>query len=193
MARDWNEMKRKPKYDHKTLKLKDNHTWKAPPGHFIVVLDKGAVRLNMPVSWAVVPEPDSVKVYDRQPPDDDCCLAVSYLRLPPIDWSGLPLTDLITNALQSDERDTRPTGSPITEPRSDIELTWAEYGFIDPIEKRPALSRLAIARGHDLQALLTFDFWVDDTARLESVWREVMRSVELGRYVSDPTRGDVLH
>jgi len=44
-----------------------------------------------------------------------------------------------------------------------------------------------------LQALITFDFWARDAAWLESVWDEVMRTVELGRFVSDPTAGDTLH
>ena len=141
----------------------------------------------------IAPASDCIEIYDKQPPDDDCRLAVSYLPLPAIDWSGLPLTQLIVTAKKSDRRKILSHSEIVHVPRTDLELAWTEVRFMDSQEHREAFSRLAIARGSNLQALITFDFWVEDASRLNSVWDEVLRSVELGRYVDDPTSGDVLH
>ncbi len=103
------------------------------------------------------------------------------------------MTELIHTAIQGDERQILKRGSIVHVPRQDIEIAWIETYFMDPTEKRAAFSRLAIARGWNIQALITMDFWADDAARVLSVWDEVMRSVELGKYVQDPTKGDVLH
>jgi hypothetical protein len=183
----------KPRWGKQTLKLKENHTWKAPPGYNVFVADRGAVRFNFPHGWVVVPASGCIELYDRQPPNDNCRLAVSYLRLPPIDWSGLPLAQLIATVVGGDHRKILEQEEVITVPRPDVEVAWTEIRFMDPQEHREALSRIAIARGRNLQALITCDFWVEDAARLWPIWDEVMRSVELGRYVDDPTKGDVLH
>ncbi|MBI4531136.1 MAG: hypothetical protein HY709_06390 [Candidatus Latescibacteria bacterium] len=183
----------KPRWDKQTLKLKDTHAWKAPPGYNVFAADRGAVRFNFPHGWVVVPASGCIELYDQQPPNDNCRLAVSYLRLPPIDWSGLPLAQLITTVVEGDHRKALVGGDIINVPRTDVEVAWTEICFMDPQEHRGALSRIAIARGWNVQALITFDFWVEDTVRFGPVWDEVVRSVELGRYVDDPTRGDVLH
>jgi hypothetical protein len=64
---------------------------------------------------------------------------------------------------------------------------------MDPSKHREAFSRIALARSRNLQALVTFDFWPEDITRLNPVWEEVIRSLELGRYVDNPTVGDILH
>jgi hypothetical protein len=87
------------------IKLRRKHTWKATPGCRIFVADRGAVRFDIPQDWVVVPDSDCIKLHDKAPPDDDCVLAVSYMRLPPIDWSELRLASLVEVA---NEGDTRP-------------------------------------------------------------------------------------
>jgi hypothetical protein len=176
-----------------TLKLRDDHSWNAPPGYNIFVLSRGAVRFNIPNTWIVKPDPDSIKVYDREPPDDNCVLGVSYLHLPPVDWSGLPLSQLVQSVLDDDSRQVISKGPVIDVPREDLEVSWAELRFLDPQENREAFSRICLGRGANLQSLITFDFWVDDAAQLAPVWDEVIRSLVLGQYVQDPTKGDVIH
>ncbi len=180
------------RWQKQTRKLDERHLWKAPPGYNILALDRGAVRLNYPHDWVVTSADDCIEIHDQRPPEDDCRLAISYLRLPPLYWSGLPLEQLIAVATQGDEREILWRGEVVHVPRADLEVAWIEVHFTDPHEQREAVSRLAIARGSNLQALLTFDFWADDAPRLSAVWDEVMRSVQLGRYVGDPTIGDVL-
>ncbi len=187
------QMKQKPKWEKRVLKLKPEHSWTAPPGYNVFVADRGAVRFNCPQGWVVVPASDSIELYDQPPPDDNCRLAVSYLRLPAIDWSGLPMAKLVMTAIEGDTRPVLSRGAIVHARRDDLELAWIEIRFVDPQEHREAWSRLAIARGSNLQALITFDFWAEDAGRLEPVWSEVMRSVKLGWYVDDPTLGDILH
>jgi hypothetical protein len=181
------------KWKRQTHKLKDKHGWRGKPGYKIFVADRGAVRFNFPENWTVIPDPDSIKLYDRQPPDDTCRLAVSYMRLPPVDWSGLPLARLVEVAIEGDERGTVEKGPIVEVQRPDLELAWTEVSFIDPTERREARSRLCLGRAANIQSLITFDFWPEDVARHDPVWEEVLRSLQLGRYVSDPTVGDVVH
>jgi hypothetical protein len=175
------------------LRLKKSHSWKAPHGYKIFVAGRGDVRFNFPQDWIVEHASDCVKFHDRQPPADSCTLAVSLIRLPPIDWSGMPLPQLVQTAIEGDKRTIFHKGEIIEAHRPDIEVAWIEARFLDPTENREAFMRLCLARGANIQSLITFDYWADDAARLVPVWDEVIRSLQLGRYVKDPTRGDIVH
>ena len=181
------------KWNKQTLKLKKNHTWTARPGYRIFVADQGAVRFDIPQDWVIIPDSDSIKFHDRQPPDDDCALACSYMRLPPIDWSGLPLSQLVQQIVDGDTRGITSQGEMHNLQRPDLEIAWTEVIFIDPTERRQARSRILLGRGSNIQPLITFDFWEEDAARLSPVWDEVIRSLELGLEIKDPTRGHTLH
>jgi hypothetical protein len=182
------------KWQQKSLGLKPNHTWKAKPGYRIFVADRGAVRLDFPENWVVKPAADCIRFHDAEPPNDTCVLGVSYLRLPPdVDWSALPLAELLQQALNGGKRKLRRNGQIHHLPRRDIEVAWIESTFTDPVEKREAFSCIALARGFNLQSLLTFDYWVEDRARLYPIWQEVLSSVQLGLSIKDPTVGETLH
>ena len=181
------------KWTKQALKLAEDHSWKAKPGHKIFVADHGAIRFDFPEEWVVDPGSDSVRFYDRQPPDDNCRLEVSLMRLPPIDWSGLPLSTLIQEVVNGDHRNLAGKGDIHSVQRLDLELAWIEVIFMDPAEGREARSRLCLARGSNLQALITLDFWPEDTAQVSTVWDEVLRSLQLGGYIQDPTQGPFLH
>ncbi len=177
------------KYEKKTINLSDQHTWTATPGYNVIALDRGAVRLDFPREWIVIPDNDSLKIHDRQPPDDDCVLAVSYIRLAPIDWSGLPLATLVEAGTEEDERPIHTRGDIISSRHGDIEFAWREMAFIDPVEQREAFARLCIARKGVVQALITFDFWESDADRYRPVWDAVLKSVRLNDYIADPAKG----
>ncbi len=178
-------------WNKEAFRLKKNHGWKAKPGYKIFVADGGAIRFDFPGEWVVVPGAMSTKFYDRQPPDDKCTLEVSLIRLPPVDWSGLPLARLIQEVLKDDYRDTTGAEEIHTVRRPDLELAWTEGSFIDPHEGREARSRVCLARGSNIHALMTLDFWTEDTARLGPVWEELIRSLELAVSIKDPRRGVV--
>ncbi|MBZ0281164.1 MAG: hypothetical protein K8L97_10515 [Anaerolineae bacterium] len=186
-------MKHKKRMETGKLRLQDKHTWKAPNGYKIVVIDRGAVSFNIPQDW-VVAKLEPFELNDRLPPHDDARISTSFWRLPPgVDWSGLPLAPLLTKSVEGSSMEILARGGVIKSTRTDIELVWTEHRFIDPKEKREAFSRFALARGFDVQAFISCDFWVDDALRLHPIWDEVLRSLQLGRVIQDPTKGAVLH
>jgi hypothetical protein len=180
-------------WSKETSKLKKDHSWKATPGFRVFVADRGAVRFNIPQGWVIEPDSDSIKFYDGKPPDDNCRLACSYLRLPPIAWSGLHLSQLIKVATEGDPREATLVGEILEKQRPGLELAWADFEFLDPEEQRKAFTRICIARGSGIQALITLDYWPEDGARLAPMWQELSRSLQLGRYIADPTVGDVVN
>lgn len=93
-------------------------------------------------------------------------LAVSHLRLPPGDWSALPLTRLLLDTVEGDDRD-RIAFGPVHEiTRQALTLTWAELRVVDPEEHRECRSRMCLARGNGVQCLITFAFWPEDEGAL---------------------------
>jgi hypothetical protein len=182
---------KKPSY--KKLKMRDNHTWKAPNGYKIVVLERGAVSFNIPEGWQLT-KFEPIEIYDKTPPDDNARLSVSYWRLPVgPDWSGLPIVQMLIDATKDDTQDILARGEIITSPRTDLELVWTEHRFLDPVEHREAYTRIAVARAFHVQVLITFDFWVDEAEKRIPVWSEVLGSLQLGRVIDDPTKGPTLH
>lgn len=180
----------KPRYKKTTLKLQKQHTWTGTPGHKVIALDRGAVRFDFPQSWVVIPDEDSLKIHDRRPPNDDFRLAVSYGRLAPqIDWTGLPLSELVEVAFQSDERPIHTWGEIVSTRRGDLDIAWRELRFVDPIEHREAVSRVCIARRGIIQAIITFEYWDDHADRGRQVWDTVLKTLRLGDYIADPTKG----
>ena len=179
-------------WDKEELELKKSHGWKAKSGKTIFVADRGAVRIEFPQDWVVIPDDDSIKFYNKQPPDDDTCIALSYMRLPPVDLSGLPLTEMLKVALDGDTRPVYARSEPHIIERDDLELAWFEVSFIDPAQQRDCRSRLCIGRGSNIQPLITMEFWEDDRARFAPVWDDVLASLQLGVYIEDPTRGPTI-
>lgn len=186
-------MKKKKQWQTGKLQLKDNHTWKAPDGYKIVVIDRGAVSFNIPQDW-IVAKLEPFELNDREPPNDDARVTTSFWRLPSgVDWSGLPLAPLLEKSIKGTDLEILAKGGLVRSTRTDIELVWTEHRFLDPKEKREAFSRFALARGFDVQAFISCDFWVDDAPRLHPIWDEIMRSLQLGRIIADPTKGVTLH
>ena len=185
-----------PRWDKQDLQLQKNHGWKAKPGYSIFVADRGAVRFDIPQGWVVVPGDGPVKICDREPPNDNCALQLTIFRLPAgIDWSELPLAPMLADVTEhdGDDKGVLAKGEVVSIVRPDMEIAWRETRFVDEAENREAISRSLVARGSNLQPLITFDFWVDDAPRLYPVWDELLRSLRLGDYVEDPTLGPVMH
>ena len=178
-------------WDKRTLKLAQPHGWHARPGFKIFVADRGAVRFDFPEDWLVIPEESgTIKFHDRPPPDDDCTLAMSVMRLPPGDWSGLKLSTLIEQVVLGDERPITGRGPILPGNRTDLDLAWTEVEFEDATQgRRKARSRICLARAENIQPLLTFDFWDDDAARFGPAWDEILRSLRVAEPILDPTLG----
>lgn len=151
--------------------------------------DRGAVRFDFPDTWVLKMNERSVCLYDREPPEDDCRLEVSFMRLPPVDWSGMPVEQLLETAAGSDTRSPEGRGQTHSIRRHGLRLAWTELTFTDPVEGRPARSRMLVGLGNNVQCLITLDFWADDAARVAPAWDEVVRTLELGIQIEDPTTG----
>ena len=170
-------------WDKQTFKLGGvPPEWVCKPGYNVFIADRGAVRFNFPEHWLVIPGEDSIKFHDRKPPDDDCVLQVSVMRLPPIQggWGQLPLEQLVRQIPDRDKRGVTGVGDVVTANRAGVEIAWVEVKFIDPNEKRPALSRACLARANNVQPLITMDFWESDLEKFGPVWDEVIRTLSVG-------------
>jgi hypothetical protein len=180
----------KPRWQKQTLKLRKNHNWTGTPGYVVFVADRGAARFEVPQDWIITPGDDSIRFYDKQPPDDDCLLQFSLLRLnPQIDWTGLPLQELFNAAFQGDDREKIARGEPTHERRADLELIWREDVFLDPKEQREARECMCLTRSGTIMPFLTFVFWPEHEERARKVWAHVLKTLRLGQYVADPRVG----
>jgi hypothetical protein len=178
----------KKKWTTETLRLQDGHGWTCKPGHRIFVLDAGAVRFDVPERWVPVPQEKSCQLYNARPPDDDCRLEASVMYLHPrIDWSELRIETLVAEVVRPTFKEARTFGEVTHLRRPDLELAWIEARYLDGPERRAARTRTGLARRGTIQALITMDFWDDDAARFTPVWDEVLRSLQLGQFVKDPT------
>ena len=178
------------KWTKRTMRMRDDHGWTAKPGNVVFVADRGAVIFEYPREWAFVPEGATAALYDKAPPDDECRLQMTLFHLPPgIDWSALPLGPMLADAVTGHVDPTATWGEIATEERPGLELAWTETRFVDKGEQRPARSRTCIARGGDVQCLITLDFWEDDAGRVVPVWDDVLETLRLGEKIADPTRG----
>ncbi len=169
--------------------LKADHRWKAKPGHQIFVAQRGAIRLDVPKSWVVIPDKTSYKLCDRQPPDDECTLEVSYLVLPPVD-----LTDLTVGMMLRDVTDNQPQkretwrGEMVEEERGGMSIAQMASRWIDSSQNREACSHIAVARRRGIQALLTYDYWLSDAKQFGPVWLTVMETLRVAEWVDHQGR-----
>ena len=179
-----------PKWERKVLRLKEKNYWKAKPGYSIFVADRGAVRFDIPSSWVFTPGGDAITLHDKKPPDDDCRLQLTITQLPPgVDPSPLSVTELLAHASGGyDEREIE-QGELVYVRRADLDLAWREIRWMDREQQREARSRHCLARGGNILPLFTLDFWPEDIARINPIWDEILRSLRLGEYVSDPRKG----
>lgn len=179
------------KWIKETIDLENNHRWQTKPGYKIFVADRGAVRFDVPQDWIFEADETSFKFFDGAPPDDNCRLEMSFNKLPVADWSGFPLEDALRKIVKQESRHVIETGEIISVKRH-ARIVWTEIKFIDKQENREAYSRTCIGLGSNVQCLITFDYWVDDAERLTLVWDEVIQSLTLGLYISDPKTGNAL-
>ncbi|MBI3979305.1 MAG: hypothetical protein HY331_14070 [Chloroflexi bacterium] len=177
------------KWQKQTYKLPKSHGWRAKPGYNVFVANRGEVRFDYPADWVAQPTDDAFELLDRQPPDDNCRIKVSVMRLPPgLDTSDLPLPNLLEETVKDDPREAISRIPTVHLRRPDLELAWTEIRFVDPNERREACGRSCLALGSGIVPFITMDFWLDDLDRFGPVWDEVLRTLQLGVYVADPTR-----
>ncbi|HEY7030865.1 MAG TPA: hypothetical protein VH482_06040 [Thermomicrobiales bacterium] len=181
MAKQRQPVMRWARPDERVGKL---HDWKPKPGNKTFIVNRGIVRFDIPEEWTMTFGDDSFRMNDKEPPDDNCLLQVSVHYLPPgIDWTGLPLKNLIEGLPDddTDERRTLSRGETVEIKRGNLEIAWQEQRVLDVKENRECISRIALARANDIQPLITFDLWPEDAKRFDPVWHEVLRSLHVGQ------------
>ena len=69
------------------------------------------------------------------------------------------------------------------------ELALLELEYIDPVEKRPAHSLFCLARAGGVHALISIDYWPEDSKTALAAWEDVLGSLRLGDYMEHPFFG----
>lgn len=168
-------------WQKRTYKLDANHKWKAKPGYQIFVADWGAVRFDFPQGWVSVPVEVSIRLCNKQPPDDDAALEVSVTHLPPVDLSGLSVAYLLRELARKDKRGpVLSTGEIVEEKRGELEIAWKSMRWFDVNEKREACSYACLARRKLTQAYVTYDYWQDQSEQFAEVWPNVIETLQVG-------------
>lgn len=167
-----------------TRPMPSGHQWKCSAGHNLFIADRGAVRFEFPEKWITKPDAEgTIGLHDRTPPDDDCALRVSILRLPPVAAveldRALPLDGLVQASVARDGRGTQWDGVLHRVTRPDVQIVWAHMTFTDPESKRAARSRLCLSRARGIQPLITMDYWDDQAKVYEPVWDHVIKTLRV--------------
>lgn len=118
---------------------------------------------------------------------------MSFNRLPPNDWSTFPLKKTLHQILEDDDRKITHKSKVTSANRDGMRLVWADIQYIDATEKRPATSRILVGIGDNVQVLFTFDYWIEGEEQMREVWAVMLRSLRLGLFIPDPTRGHVVN
>ena len=179
------------KWQKQSMKMAKNHTWKASPGYQILVLDRGAARIDIPEGWVISPGEGCLEVRDKPQPDDRCLIQVTvFPQIERVDFSGLPLATLFAQVTGGDDDEMEVLGrTPIQgERRDDLEIVWRETRFVDPEEKREACTRNCFGRRVGIHVLISFSNWPEDIEEFSPAWDEMLRSLRIGEY-RDPKTG----
>ncbi len=176
-------------WKRRSIELPDDHGWTAKDGHNVFVANRGAVHFEYPADWVIRPDGDSICLYDREQPDDNMRLQLSVLQLGPdglnIDWSAMPsLASLMEEAVLSGDGRPRTRKGPLrSASRRNLEYLWLEMDFTDPVGKRKAHSRTCLARGGNVQAFITMEYWPEDRQAADKIWNDVLETLKLADYL----------
>jgi hypothetical protein len=168
------------KWDRRVFRLAPGQRWECAPGYVSIVGDRGAFRFDIPQRWHVVPGTPTLKIYDREPPEDNILIEATPFRLPAIDWTDLPLRGLFEGATKDSQDEVIWRGDTVLAERKGLELAWREIRFVDPGEHREARARTFLARRETHALLVTLSYWPEDAERSCAVWDELLRSLRLG-------------
>ena len=185
-------MAKRRKMDRQVFKLPKRHRWKAKEGNQIFVANKGDVRFEFPGGWVFDRTSGgtgkSVRFYDGNPPNDNIRLEVSVIHVPDPRAFTAPLADVLNGSIGDIGENCRRTEAfAMKLPQHDLALMELEY--IDPVEKRPAHSVCCLARGAGIHALISLDYWPEDSAVALAAWEDVLGSLKLGEYLEHPFFG----
>jgi hypothetical protein len=170
------------------LNLNKNHTWRAKPGYKVCVIDRGAIRFDFPESWITEPKDGAVMLHDRKESEESCDLGVSVFRFSTRELAGVDVKELLTHVTTGPDRVVDSKSDIHVIDRGDTTIYWLEQCYTHREYNRVAKFRAAIARG-PVMALITMNYWANRAPGLERAWDEVIRTLVLGVWVTDPQAG----
>lgn len=175
------------------VSLPEDHGWSVREGFKAVVADRGAVRFDIPSDWhSEFGTTCDLLLTDRPPPEDECRVEFSLLRVPVVAGVEFPLLDFFDEATGAADPEVHTVGEPTLVRREGLELVWRESLYIEEESGREAVRRSLLAAGSGLFALFTMAQYADVRERTEPAWRELCDSIELGAHYDltgrDPRR-----
>lgn len=189
-----------PQESGQTFNLNRGHTWKAPAGYRIVVLENGLVSFNVPEQWSIVQAASGFEMHLGTPPNVESRLRCSYRRVTAEAEQTAPSLESILMETVNKSTPTDPNAPTqivaqtelVNAPREDLEVAWVERQIMNTIKHRLACSRMLMARGWGVISFLSLEYWEDASAQFVPVWEELVRSLELGRQIDDLLKGQTL-
>ena len=165
-----------------------------PDGYQLIVMDRGAVHLCFPSGWLARPsDKGSMLLCDAEPPLDDCRLEVSYWRLHPALARNFPFERAVSEMCRTkDEAEDETSSAPFYNKRDGLRFGWVESGYPDADNGRPVHSRTLLVLGNNIQVLISYACWADETEKFLPVWKTLLKTIRLGEYVNDPSSGYVI-
>ena len=182
------------------IHLPKNHGWRTSKrGNSVFVADRGAVQFEFPRPWIIEPTDwGSIMLRDHPHPNENVRIEVSLIQLynadgvpirktgAPVDW-GIPLIHMYLKMVQNDPRDIIERGKLNEANSPEFEAVWQQIAYMDTEVCREIHSRTCFARANGVVAILTLDFWTEYSSTAYRVWREMMGTLKVGDYISDPT------
>jgi hypothetical protein len=169
------------KWQKRTIKWDKNFPITTRKGNNLFVANRGDVSFEYPSGWITKPSETSICFYDAEPPADQCVLEFSILPLQiDVDWGKVPLEEMLCQAVGGHAGKCDRAAIQTME-RDDLKIVWMEYDFTDPIEKRLALSRCALAVKAAVLPLITFSFWPEEKKKWEPVWKDILETLRVGQ------------
>jgi hypothetical protein len=169
------------------FQLASNHLWTAAPGCRVLVIDDGAVRLDIPNEWIVYAPHRHVFVIDRFPPKNRVLLTISCTRVTS-DIAAFPLQGVLDEWIKDEGRVVLET-HPISLRRLPVEVLWLQIRVRDPDTGSGKCKRLCAARADLTQAIIVFEFDPEEETSFDPHWRTMMDTLVVGDYIADPTTG----
>jgi len=166
-----------------TIPLSPGHKWQCKPGNQLFLADRGAVSFEFPQGWVIRHnQVDTITLHDRPPPDDSARVSLTIFRLPPVagGWSQLPLDQMLKSKPPKDDDD---RGEMVVHDvaRPGLEIVWGEkQPHPDPENGKLIRCRHIVARARGIQALISFDVYVDADARFAAAWDDLLQTLQLG-------------
>jgi hypothetical protein len=103
---------------------------------------------------------------------------VSYVKVPPLHASTLPLADIVDRWTSKPRK--HATCGPLREEiRDGIELAWRDFRFAHPWSGQIVWFPVCLARRRGVQCLITFEFWGADRTRGEEIWQTLLETLTL--------------